>query len=97
MYWRISNIRIESNELKKNRIKNRICYYFDDRIKFENFDIDIILIEQKLNILIYDISCKTLIDPKPLRIKFSKIDWFIRIYDGTGYLTLFSTEKYDTI
>ena len=43
--------------------------------------------------MIYDISYKTLIDPKPLSIRFDKIDGFIRIYDGTRYLTLFGSEK----
>ena len=37
------------------------------------------------------------IGPKPLRIRFDKIDGFIRIYDGTRYLTLFGSEKYDAI
>ena len=32
---------------------------------------------------------------KPLRIVFDKLDGFIRDYDGTKYLVLFSTEKYD--
>ena len=56
------------------RIKNRTCYYFDDIIKLEDFDIDNILIDKKLhkNILIYDISCKTLIDPQALRVRFDK-------------------------
>ena len=43
------------------------------------------------------ISYKTLIDPKPLQIRFFKIDGIIRIYDGTRYLTLFGPEKYDAI
>ena len=43
--------------------------------------------------MIYGISYKTLIDPKPLRIRFDKIDGFIRIYDGTRCLTLFGSEK----
>ena len=47
--------------------------------------------------LIYDISYKTLIDPKPLRIRFDKIDGFIRVYDGARYLTFFGSEKYDAI
>ena len=34
---------------------------------------------------------------KPLLIRFNKIDGFIRIYDGTRYLTLLGSEKYDTI
>ena len=40
---------------------------------------------------------KTLIGPKPLCIRFDKIDGFIRIYDGTRYLVLLCPEKYDTI
>ena len=47
--------------------------------------------------MIYDISHKTLIDPKSLQIRFDKIDGFIRIYDGTKYLALFDSEKYDAI
>ena len=42
----------------------------------------------------YGISYKTFIDSKPSRIRFDKIDKFIRIYDGTRYLTLFGSEKY---
>ena len=40
---------------------------------------------------------KTLIGTIPLRIKFDKIDRFIRIYDGARCLTLFGSEKYDGI
>ena len=47
--------------------------------------------------MIYDISYKTLTDPKSLRIRFDKIDEFIRIYDETRYLTLFGSENYDAI
>ena len=47
--------------------------------------------------MIYDISYKTLIDSKLLRIRFDKINEFIRTYDGTRYLTLFGSEKYDAI
>ena len=32
---------------KKNNIKNCMCYYFDDRIKFEDFNFDNILIDEK--------------------------------------------------
>ena len=68
-------------------------------IKLEEFDLDNILIDEKSreNILIYNISCKTLIDPKHLRIRFNQIDGFIRIYDGARHLTLFGSEKYDAI
>ena len=40
-------------------------------------------------ILRFMISYKTLIDPKPLRIRFDKIDGFIRIFSGT---TIFETD-----
>ena len=86
---------MENNAFKKVHIKSRAWYYFDDIIKLEDFDIDNILIDEKLhvNILIYNISYKTLIDSKPLRIRFSKIDGFIKIYDGTKYLVLLGPEK----
>ena len=69
---------------KRVHIKNRTCYYFDDIIKFEDFDFYNILIDEKSqeNILIYDISYKTLIGSKPLHIRFNKMNGFIRIYDG---------------
>ena len=57
-----------NNELKKIDIKNCTCYYFDDIIKIEDFDINDILIDQKSyeNILVYNVSYKILIDSKPL-------------------------------
>ena len=33
----------------------------------------------------------------PLRIRFDKIDEFIRVYDGAKSLVLFESEKYDSI
>ena len=88
-----------NNEFKNVCVKGRTCYYLDDIIKLEDFDLDNILIDEESheNILIYNISYKILIDPKPLRIRFFKTDGFIRIYDGTRYLTLFVHEKYDAI
>ena len=60
-----------------------MCYNFDEITKSEDFDLDYILINKlHENIFIYDISYKTLIDPKSLRIRFDKISRFIRIYDG---------------
>ena len=85
---------MENNELKV-RIKNRTCCYFDGIIKLEDFDLNNILRDEKSHdtILIYDVSCKTLIGLKPLQIRFDEIDGIIRIYDGTIYLTLFRTKK----
>ena len=45
------------------------------------------------NIFVYDISYKTLIGSKPFRIRFHKIDGFIRIYDGNRYVALIDTEN----
>ena len=81
------------------KLYQKSCYYFDDMIKIENFDLDNILIDEKSyeNILVYNISYKTLIATKPLLIRFDKIDAFIRVYDGTRYLILLGNEKYDFI
>ena len=86
---------MENNKFKKVHIKNCTCYYFNYIIKLEDFDLENILIDEKSpeNILIYDISYKTLIGSKPLCIRFSKINGFIRISDGTRYLTLFGSLK----
>ena len=90
---------MENNKFKEDSIKNRTHYYFDDIIKLEDFDLYNILIDEKSheNSLIYVISYKTLIDSKPLHIRFDKIDGLIRIYDGARYLTLFGSEEYDAI
>ena len=65
---------MENNEFKKVCMKNRKCYYFDDILKLKDFDIDNILIDEKSyeNILIYEITYKTLIDLNPLRIRLDK-------------------------
>ena len=43
------------------------------------------------NISVYNISYKTLIDAKPLHIRFVKI----RVYDGTRHLVLFGSDDGD--
>ena len=90
---------LENNEFLKVHIENRTGYYFDDIIKLEGFDLDKILIDEisLKNILICDISYKTLVSLKTLRIRFDKIDGIITIYDGTRFLTLFRTKIYDVI
>ena len=77
------------DELKEIDIKNCKCYYFDDIIRFWDRDIDFsdILLDEKLykenneNISIHDISYKTSTGAKPLRIRFDKINRFIKIHD----------------
>ena len=80
-------------------MKSRTCYYFHDRIKFEDFDFGNILLDEKSykDNLIYDVSYKILIGAKPLYIKFCKVDGLVRDYDGTKCLVLFSLGKNVTI
>ena len=85
------------DEFKKIDIKNRTYYYLEDITRIMNRDIDFreILLCEKLckekyqNILIYDISYKTFMSSKSLRIMFHKIDGFIKIHDGIRYLVSF--------
>ena len=87
-----------NDELKEIDIKNHMCYYFDDIIKIEDFDFDVLIDEKSHeDILVYSISYKTLIGAKLLRIRFNKVNEFIRVYDGTRYLVLFGDKKYDII
>ena len=92
--------KLKSNDkLKKVSTKNHTCYYSYDIIKFEDFDIDNILIDEKSyeNILVYSISLKTLVGAKHLRIRFNKIDEFFIVDGEIRYLTLLGDEKYDLI
>ena len=88
-----------NDELKEMDFKNRLCYYFDDMIKIEDFDLDNISIDKKSNenILVYNNLYKILVDSKPLCVRFNKIDGFIRVYDGTRYLVIFGREKCNSI
>ena len=67
--------------------------------KLKDFELDIIVIDEKyhVNILIYDNSYETLIDPKKFHIRSDKIDRLFKIYDAAEYLTLFGSEKIDDI
>ena len=96
-HFRTNNIKIKNNEFRKAHIKNHTCYYFDGIIKIEDFDFDNISLDEKSyeNILVYDISCKTLIGTKPLLISFDNVDGFIKVYDRNKHLVLFSPKKYD--
>ena len=85
------------NDLKETDIKNSTYYHFDDLIKINDFDSDNVQLDQKLchKKLVHNILYKTLIGAKPLHIRFDKVYGFIRVYDGTIYLVLFGSEKYD--
>ena len=63
----------------------RTCYYFDDTMRVRDTDFRYILLDKKSyktyeNISIYDVSCKTFMGPKALRIRFYEIDGFIQTY-----------------
>ena len=90
---------MENNEFKRCCTKNCTSYHFSDILKLEDRDFDNILVDEKSyeNVLVYDISYKTLFGEKPLYIRFVKVNGFIRVYDRTRYLVLFSLEKYNVI
>ena len=88
------------DELKGIDIKNCACYYFDDLIRDFDINFDNTLLDEKLykNTSVYDISYKTSTDPKPLRIRFNKIDGFIRVLGGVfRYLVLFDHGLFNKI
>ena len=47
--------------------------------------------------LLYDISYKTSVGPKPLRIRCDEIDGFIKIHNGIRYLVLSDCSWFDKI
>ena len=71
------------DELKNIDIKIRTSYHFDDIVTVKDIDLRDVLLDEKSekNILIYDISYKTFMGSKPLRIRFDEVDGFIKIYD----------------
>ena len=69
-----------NDKLNKSNIKYHTCYYFDDKIKFEDFYVSILIDEKSYKNTSYNISYKTLIGDKLylLCIRFLKKDRFIR-------------------
>ena len=88
------------DELKEIDIKNRVCYYFDDIFTGRDIYSADILLDEKIhyNILVYDISYKTSTGPKPMPIRFDKMDGFITIPDvKIKHLVLFDYGLFDKI
>ena len=79
------------DEFKNIDFKNRTCYYFVDTIRIKDIDFDNILLDEKSyeNILTHDISYKTFMGTKPLRIRFDKVDEFMKNFNRTRYLEFF--------
>ena len=97
----VENIKTKRKyELKEIDIKNRTCYHFDDVITDRDiYSVDILL-DEKIdeNISVYDISYKSSTGPKPLRIRFDKIDGFIRVHGSEfKHLVLFDNGLFDKI
>ena len=71
-----------------------MCYCFNNINKIEDFHFDNILIGEKS-------GKNILIDTKPLRLRFDKVDGFIRLNYGTRYLFIyrfrFDSQKYNVI
>ena len=63
-----------------------MCYYFDDIMEVKDINVDNFLLDKRSykNILIY----KKLMDEKPLRVIFYKVDGIIKIHHGIRYLEL---------
>ena len=72
-------------------------------LDFWDIDFSDILLDRKSYsgkyeiVLIYDILYKTSADAKPLRIRFNKINGFIKVYDGIRHQVLFGPRWYDAI
>ena len=75
------HINIKMNTLKGINIKTSTCYYCNYIIKIESFDFGNISLDQKSyeNILVCDVSYRTLINAKPLLIRLNKVDEFNRV------------------
>ena len=88
------------NELKETDIKNPVYYYFRDIINGTKVNFSNILLKKKLyeNVSVYNISYKTPTSPKPLHIRFDKIDRFIMVFDvKIKHLVLFDYGLLDKI
>ena len=75
-------------------------YYFRDIINGTKVNFSNILLKKKLyeNVSVYNISYKTPTSPKPLHIRFDKIDGFIMVFDvKIKHLVLFDYGLLDKI
>ena len=91
------------DELREIYNKYCTCYYFDGIMRVKDIDFSDILLDNKFykekykTILTYEISYKNLTGVKPLRIRFDKIDRFIKIHDGIRHSVLFDRSWYGEI
>ena len=64
-----------------------------------DFNSDKILLDENLyeHILVYEVSYKTFMGAKSLRIRFQNVNGFIKIYDRIRYLVLIGPKRYEAI
>ena len=64
-----------------------------------DFNSDKILLDENLygHILVYEVSYKTFMGAKALRIRFQNVNGFIKIYDRIRYLVLIGPKRYEAI
>ena len=62
-----------------------MCYCFDHIMRADDINSDNLLLDEKSyeNVLICKVLYETFMYAKPLCIRFDKVDWVIKIYDGT--------------
>ena len=88
-----------SNKVKDTNIKTRTCYFFNNIINIENFDLNNIKIDEKSykNILIYYIVCLTIKEylniysVNPLYLTFRYVNGYFEKINGNKYSMLVPT------
>ena len=72
---------------------------FQDIMRVGDFNFDNSLFDENSygDILVYDISCKTFMGAKGLRVRFHKVNRFIKIYDSSSSQILFATFSKQTL
>lgn len=88
---------MKSNNLLKNvDIKNCICFYFDGSLSINDFDLQNILLDEKLHEKKkkFNVWCgiQNSIRCKTFTYNFDKVDRYIRRYSETKYLSLFHSD-----
>ena len=90
--------------MQKRKIENRTCYIFNDMINIEDFDSNLMKIEQKLykNVDIYYIGYiiikkiddyENIYSVNPLYLIIGIVDGFIEEKNGSKYLVFDSTDE----
>ena len=86
---------MESYELRKIDIENRICYYYDDIININDPDLENILLDEKSykNMSIYHVTYAIPKSVKLSRVVFNEVNGYIKDYAGTKHLALFPLDE----